>query len=105
MYPSSAPRSQFKLQRLVSRKGVAPAVFPRELRYHALPNTFRIVTHAPAAFAVARLPQSPVRADHKPEILELGSPGTGTNERPAHPQLLAAHLWPAPRMEVPCYGD
>lgn len=109
MYPSSAPRSQFKLQRLVTREGVAHAASLRDIRYHALPNTSWIVIHAPAAFALARLPQSPIQADPvfcEPEIHELNRSGAGTNESPANPLAVRApHLRPASRMEVPCHGD
>jgi hypothetical protein len=107
VYPSSTPRSQFKLQRLVTREGVAHAASLRDIRYHALPNTSRIVTHAPAAFAFARLPQLPMQ-EHpvfcEPEI-ELNRSGVGTNG-PTNP--LAAQAPPlrsASQMEVHSHGD
>ncbi len=107
MYPSSVPRSQFKLQRLVTREGAAHAASLRDIRYHALPNNSRIVTYAPAAFA--HLPLSPIQQDpvfQKPEIHELNRSGAGTNHTPANPLAVQTpQLRQASRMEVSCHGD
>jgi hypothetical protein len=109
VYPSSVPGSQFKLQRLVTREGVAHAASLRDIRYHALPNTSRIVTHAPAAFALARPPQSPIQSDPvfcEPEIHELSRSGAGTNDSPTNPLAAQApHLGAASQMEVHSHGD
>jgi hypothetical protein len=109
VYPSNVPSSQFKLQRLVTREGVVNAASLRDIRYHALPNTSRIVTHAPAAFALARLPQSPIQSDPafcEPEIHELNRSGVRTNDSPTNPLAVQApHLRAASQMEVHSHGD